>query len=113
DNSSNTTSDFQLITVVDNFAPSNPTYNATVGNTGSISTNPNDCFATITLNLINLSDCAPFANLDITNNAPHGNGTTSASGNYDIGTYNITFTATDPCGNTANFNYSFTVFDGS
>lgn len=113
DNSSNTTSDFQLITVVDNFAPSNPTYNATVGNGGSISTNPNDCFATITLNLINLSDCAPFANLDITNNAPHGNGTTSASGNYDIGTYNITFTATDPCGNTANFNYSFTVFDGS
>lgn len=116
DNSSNTTMDSQLITVVDNSAPTSPTYSATVGNNNSISTNPNDCFATITLNMTNLSDCAPFANLVVTNNAlalyGKGNGLTSASGNYGIGSYTITFTATDPCGNTSNFNYSFSVYDG-
>ncbi len=112
DNSSNSTSLSQLITVVDNQAPTNAGYSATVANGGTISTNPNDCFATITLNMTSLTDCAPFANLTITNDAPHGDGMASASGNYAIGTYNITFTATDPCNNTSTFNYSFTVFDG-
>ncbi len=112
DNSSNSTAQSQTITVVDNQAPTSASYNASVSNGGTVSTNPNDCFATITLNMTNLTDCAPFANITVTNDAPHGNGLTSASGNYAIGTYNITFTATDPCGNTSNFNYSFTVFDG-
>ena len=112
DNSSNSTVATQTITVVDNQAPTGPSYNASVSNGGTVSTNPNDCFASVTLNMTNLSDCAPFANLTITNDAPHGDGMTNASGNYDIGVYNITFTATDPCGNMTTFNYSFEVFDG-
>ena len=116
DNSSNTTPASQIITVVDNQGPTSPSYNASVSNGASISTDPNNCFATVTLNLTNLSDCAPFANLDVTNDAlanyGQGNGGTSASGQYGIGSYSITFTAEDPCGNISNFNYSFTVFDG-
>jgi subtilisin-like proprotein convertase family protein len=112
DNSSNTAAYNQSITVADALAPSNPTYTAAVADNGTINTNPGDCFATITLVLNGLTDCAPFANITVSNNGPVGDGATSASGNYAVGTHTIMYTTTDVCGNSSTHNYTFTVQDG-
>ena len=58
------------------------------------------CTVPVSLNIGQyLTDCEPDSNINVTNNAPHGNGGLDISGNYGVGNYNVKFTATDACGN--------------
>lgn len=111
DNSGNSVTASQTLEVEDNDAPINPVFNDNlVGNT--IGSDPFNCNADVTLALTDLTDCAPFANLTITNDSPFANaGGADASGNYPVGPHNVNFTVTDPCGNTISYNRTFTVID--
>ncbi len=114
DESSNSAVETQTIDVEDTQAPTSPTYtfSANFINPNTIGTNNNDCFATIGLNLNSVTDnCAALAYITISNNSTFGNGLSDASGNYPPGNYDITFTATDPSGNTSEFTQSFSVVD--
>lgn len=112
DNSGNMASAVQTITVEDNDAPTNPAFTDNIGLDNEISTDANQCDATVSLALTSADDCAPFANLTITNNSIYAtsNGA-DASGNYPVGTHNINFNVSDPCGNSVSFNRVFTVAD--
>lgn len=112
DQSNNISTKTQFVTVVDNQAP----VFSGVSDTITVFTPADDldCEAPVTINLTsNISDCAGFNNLTISNNALHGNGTTNASGIYNVGTYNITFTAIDPCGNPGTKKIVLRVKDGT
>ncbi|MEM8906445.1 MAG: proprotein convertase P-domain-containing protein [Bacteroidota bacterium] len=115
DNSNNTSTATQVITVVDSQAPSAPVYSATgpegtFTNGATINTNANDCFASVNLSLLGLDDCAPFANIDIVNNV-NANGSV-VNTDFAVGPHTVTFTTTDPCGNVSMHNFTFTVVDG-
>ncbi len=75
------------------------------------------CNPLVDLNLTNfISDaCSNFDDLTITNDAlanyGKGNGTFDASGFYSPGSYTITFTVTDECGNTNIHTIALTVTD--
>ncbi len=75
------------------------------------------CSPLVDLNLASfITDaCSAFGNLIITNTAlasyGKGNGTTDASGFYAPGSYSITFTITDECGNVKNHTIALTVTD--
>lgn len=94
---SNTVTDSQVITVIDNTAPVFTGLPPTM--TVNTSLSAITCSAAVSLT-VSATDCAPANQLTFTNNAPFGNGTTSINGTYNVGTYNITFSVTDPCGNT-------------
>lgn len=98
DSAGNTDSFIDFITVQDTTRPAfvNFPTNITVDN------DPNECraFVNLVLGQNNLTDCAAYANLTITNNSIRGNGLENASGFYNVGTHTITFTVSDPCGNT-------------
>ena len=49
----------------------------------------------------------------VLNDAPHGNDSLDASGNYEVGSYMIHFTATDPCGNMGEDSVLVIVIDNS
>jgi subtilisin-like proprotein convertase family protein len=112
DNSSNSSSVSRVITVVDNVAPTNPVIVDNIPANDTISTNPTNCVATVSLAVTSYTECAPFANLTITNNSAFAtSGGADASGNYPIGFHAVQFTAVDPCGNTSNWTVSFWVQD--
>lgn len=101
----------QTITVIDVTAPSSPTFSAAtnVANGGTISVDAASCEATVILEITDFVDCADFSVLNITNNVNGGGA--DASDSYGLGMHTVQFTATDPCGNNSNWNYSFTVVD--
>ncbi|NNE28303.1 MAG: hypothetical protein HKN16_01615, partial [Saprospiraceae bacterium] len=102
----------QVITVVDMDPPVSPTYADNINPDGTIGTEPAACYAEVSLSMINLVDCAPYANLTITNDSPFAYaGGSDASGQYPVGTHNVNFTVSDPCGNTTAYNQVFTVID--
>jgi len=114
DECGNETVHTNTITVVDNSPPSFPGLPDTLVVKSSNFTNTNGCNIPVTLDVTSfLVDCAPTAELSVTNNAPHGNGTFSASGDYEAGTYKIVFTATDPCGNVGQDSVVLIVVDDS
>ena len=83
----------------------------TVNNPGTVLITNNDpqcrMFADITASAVDLC-----SNVTITNNSPYGPGTFDASGVYPKGTYTITFTAVDGCGNVATEEITVNVVDG-
>lgn len=115
DDNGNSFTDDQFITVQDTEAPSNAMFNSSLPGSGMIGTTTSSCSGSVTLQMTGLDDCAPFANITVTNDAfaqfGIGDGGLDASGNYPLGTHTVTFTATDPCGNTATFDHTFTVED--
>ncbi|MDW8230690.1 MAG: HYR domain-containing protein, partial [Saprospiraceae bacterium] len=114
DDCGNTRTHTNTITVIDNTAPSFPGLQDTIVVRSSNFTNTNGCLIPVTLDINSfVVDCAPVAEMTVTNNAPHGNGATSASGNYEAGTYKIVFTATDPCGNVGKDSVILIVIDDS
>lgn len=114
DECGNETVHTNTITVIDNTPPSFPGLPDTITVKSSNFTNTNGCLIPVTLDITNfLVDCAPAEEMAISNNAPHGNGTTSASGNYEAGTYKIVFTAIDPCGNVGKDSVILVVIDDS
>ncbi|MBK8555085.1 MAG: T9SS type A sorting domain-containing protein [Lewinellaceae bacterium] len=73
-----------------------------------------NCKAPVAINVAQfLSDCAPVAELTVTNDAPLGDTSLNVAGNYDIGDYWIHFSATDPCGNTGVDSFLLQVIDNS
>jgi hypothetical protein len=108
DDCGNQDSHVQVLTIQDTQAPvfSLPT-NLTVNN------DPGTCRATVNLQVTanNISDCAAFQYLTITNNSIRGNGAANASGFYNVGTHVVTFTATDPCGNSSSHTVTIVVKD--
>lgn len=104
DVNNNTASVQQIINVQDNAAP---TWTNAMPDTIIASSNPFSCDGPVVLTVeaAKVSDnCAAFANLTITyTGAPQGvgNGSTNASGTYPVGQTVVTFTATDPCGNSS------------
>ncbi len=114
DECGNKTVHTNTITVIDNSPPSFPGLPDTLVVKSSNFTNTNGCNIPVTLDITTfLVDCAPTAELSVTNNAPHGNGTFSAGGNYEAGIYKIIFTATDPCGNVGKDSVLLIVVDDS
>lgn len=111
DNSGNAVSESMVLTVEDTEAPTDPVYSDNLG-TGVLGTDPINCSANVTLELVGLSDCAPFANITVTNNSPYAtSGGADASGVYPEGPHNVNFIVTDPCGNTTSYNRNFIVQD--
>ncbi len=111
DNNSNTNTVSQVITVQDNDAP---VFNAGLATTETLSTTPTSCDAFVSLSLTigtDVSDACAGNQITLTNNSPFGNGTNDASGTYPEGTYVITFTATDPCGNMEQYTKTITIID--
>lgn len=110
----NTSVHTQLITVQDIVAPlflGAPT--AVTINSASFAPTT-DCTVPVSLNIASyISDCSTGADLHVTNNAPHGDGLANASGNYAVGTYTITFHATDACGNSSTHTVALSVVDNT
>ncbi len=89
----------QTINVVDNTAP-------VISDVFDVTVDEGD-FVTL---VATVSDnCAPSDSVDIVNDAPVGNGMEDASGVYPVGDTDVTFTATDPCGNSASVIVTVTV----
>ena len=63
----------------------------------------------VTLIATATDNCAPEDDIDITNDAPVGNGMEDASGVYPVGDTDVIFMATDRCGNTSMDTVTITV----
>ncbi|MCS6928222.1 MAG: HYR domain-containing protein [Saprospiraceae bacterium] len=114
DQCGNKTTHTYNLTVLDNKAPTFPGLPDTIVVRSSNFANTNNCAIPVTLDISSfIVDCAPVSEMAITNNAPRGNGTTSASGNYEVGTYKVVFTAIDPCGNVGKDSVVLIVIDDS
>lgn len=98
DGCSNSVQHTQIITVQDTLSP------VFIGLPDSLLFYTNDfnadsCTVPIILKAVADDNCHPDSLLIYTNSSPYGNGADDASGSYPAGTYNITFFATDLCGN--------------
>jgi subtilisin-like proprotein convertase family protein len=115
DQSGNSVTETQVITVQDNqdpiFAslnfPSTVTANAAAGS----------CNALVSLvmtsaDVLDLPGCVSFDNLTITNDG-NGAGSADASGTYPVGSTPVTFTVTDPCGNSSSYTVNVNVTDNT
>ncbi|MBK8923051.1 MAG: HYR domain-containing protein [Saprospirales bacterium] len=88
------------ITVLDDEGPKFPGMPDTLTVLSANFTGNNNCLVPVTLNVAQyIVDCAPVSELLVLNDAPHGNDSLDASGNYEVGNYMVHFSATDPCGN--------------
>ncbi|MEZ4940095.1 MAG: HYR domain-containing protein [Saprospiraceae bacterium] len=88
------------ITVVDDEGPQFPGLPDTLVVMSASFPANNNCLVPVSLNVAQyIVDCAPVDELVVLNDAPHGNDSLDASGNYEVGSYMIRFMATDPCGN--------------
>ena len=111
----NNTDLFQFITVQDQdepiFVPAEFPSSVTVNsNAGSC-----DAFVTLELTSDGVSDlpnCADFTDLTITNNG-NGTGDADASGTYPVGSTQVTYTVTDPCGNSDSYIVNVNVIDNT
>lgn len=114
DDCGNTISYTNKITVVDDEAPQFPGLPDTLTfSSANFPANPN-CLVPVSFNIGQyVVDCAPLDELLILNDAPQGNDSLDASGNYAVGTYMVHFTATDPCGNVGQDSVLFRVIDDS
>ncbi len=115
DASGNLTEESQVITVQDNQGPIFASTN--FPNTVSANASAGSCSAFVSLQLtaagvLDLPGCVSFANLTITNNG-NGAGTANASGTYPVGSTPVTFTVTDPCGNSNTYTVSVNVNDNT
>lgn len=101
----------QTITIIDTIAP------VISGLPQSLTLFTNDFNADLCTVPVNLqaqaADCQPGSALTWSNNSPVGPGNSSASGNYPVGNYTITFSATDRCQNTGFATVQVTVQDNS
>ncbi len=114
DDCGNTETYTNSITVVDNEAPQFPGLPDTLTfSSANFPSNPN-CLVPVTFNIGQyIVDCAPLGELVVLNDAPQGNDSLDAGGNYAVGTYMVHFTATDPCGNIGQDSVLFRVIDDS
>ncbi len=95
----------QVINVMDTVAP---VISCPANNVFSIT--GTSCETIVTLNAATALDCN--TNVQITNNSIYAtSGGANASGTYPKGTYQVTFTASDGCGNTASCVTHFNVVD--
>ncbi len=111
DDCGNSTMDSRVITVLDDDNPL-----VSIPNPLIIGTDPDECFATVNVNLLDfITDCAADAFLAITNSAlasyGFGNGTDDINGVYVPGDYPITGTVTDPCGNSTPISFILSIRD--
>lgn len=69
------------------------------------------CLVALDLSAFEVENCDE--NFTVTNNSPHADSqaTGNASGDYPVGEYEITLTATDDCNNSSTFVYNVTVLD--
>ncbi|MBK7936740.1 MAG: T9SS type A sorting domain-containing protein [Lewinellaceae bacterium] len=114
DNCGNTETHTRKIRIVDNEIPQFLGMPDTLTvNSADYPANQN-CTVPVVLNISQyLTDCQPDSLLDVTNNAPQGNGGLDISGNYSVGTYNVIFVATDACGNVNKDSILIQVIDNS
>ncbi len=115
DQSGNSVTGTQVITVQDIQAPIFATTN--FPSIVTINANAGSCDATVSLEMtatdvLDLPGCVSFANLTITNDG-NGTGDADASGVYPVGSTPVTFTVTDPCGNSDSYTVSVDVVDDS
>lgn len=102
------------ITVIDNEAPQFPGMPDTITVLSANFPANANCVVPVALNAAQyLVDCAPVDELLVLNDAPHGNDSLDASGNYEVGSYMIHFTAVDPCGNMGEDSVLVIVIDNS
>lgn len=110
DDSGNTKTETQTITVIDTKAPVFSSPDSIV-----VLTDPNrlTCDDTVTLNMLNfLADCAPDSELVVINTLNPALGA-NVTGVYAVGSHIITFTATDKCGNSATKSIKLVVKDAT
>lgn len=117
DDCGNTTTHTRTITIIDNQAPQFLGMPDTV-TIYTANYPPNDsCSVTIGLNEFDvrqyLNDCQPDSVLNVFNDAPRGDHALSIAGNYEVGTYEIHFSAVDACGNTGQDTLILQVIDNS
>ncbi|MCC6459240.1 MAG: HYR domain-containing protein [Saprospiraceae bacterium] len=114
DDCGNTISYTNTITVVDDEAPQFLGMPDTITvQSANFPANQN-CLVPVTFDVSQyLFDCAPVGELLVLNDAPQGNDSLIASGNYAVGAYLIHFTATDPCGNVGEDSVVVNVIDNS
>lgn len=67
------------------------------------------CLAQVTLADVTATDCSSA--VTISHNSAYATSGPNASGQYPVGTHNVTFTATDGCGNAALYTLKITVQD--
>ena len=115
DQSGNSVTGTQLITVQDIQAPIFATTN--FPSTITANANAGSCDAFVSLELtstgvLDLPGCVAFAHLTITNNG-NGTGVADASGTYPVGSTPVTFNVTDPCGNSSSYIVNVNVVDNT
>jgi hypothetical protein len=114
DDCGNTETYTNTITVVDNEAPKFPGLPDTLTFSSANFPANSNCLVPVALNAAQyIVDCAPINELLVLNDAPHGNDSLDAGGNYAVGTYKVRFTATDPCGNVGKDSVIVVVVDNS
>ena len=107
----------QVITIADTVAPIVPSQGAIM----TASPPPGSCQAVVSLSTTVSDNCASATNiqgfyivmLQSTGDTITNGGGLDASGTYDVGVYDIEFTAIDPCGNFSKEVYVLDVADGS
>ena len=110
DSEGNVATSTQIITVVDSEAPVFSAPDSFIIYTGP---NRPTCNELVTLNMLDyISDCVPDSELVVINSLQPSLGA-NVTGIYGVGTHQITFTATDKCGNSATKSVTIVVRDGT
>ncbi|MFK8008923.1 MAG: proprotein convertase P-domain-containing protein [Saprospiraceae bacterium] len=111
----NLTEESQVITVQD---VADPIFDSnSFPNTVAANASAGSCNAFVSLELtasdvLDLPGCVSFSDLTITNNGS-GAGDADASGTYPVGSTPVTFTVTDPCGNSNTYTVNINVTDNT
>ncbi len=114
DDCGNATVSVRYITVVDTTAPSFPGLPDTIKVFSANNPPNNNCTVPVSLDVSQyLFDCSLIGEMLVLNDAPFGNDSLVASGNYPVGSYMIHFYATDACGNVGQDSVVLEVIDNS